>query len=543
MTRRFALLAVVPLLVVMLGAAQEHHPGAPPERLGNAHFPTSCTGGAQADFDRGIALLHSFWFPEAVASFKAAIAKDAGCGIAHWGIALSNWGNPFAGLRSPASIAGGAAAIAEAQKAGARTDRERAYIAAAAELYKDSQTIDQRTRTLAYERAMEQVYKTYPNDPEAAAFYALALDQDALPTDKTYANQLKAAAILEKLFAAQPDHPGVAHYIIHTYDTPALAPKALTAARRYASIAPSVPYALHMPSHTFTRVGLWQDSIETNIKSAEAAKKSGPGGTGEELHASDYETYAFLQTGQDAAAKKVVDSVPTIVARFDTTKMQGAAPAAAGSYAVAAIAARYALERGMWKEASALEVRPSSIPYVEAITHFARALGSARSGNPADAGASIERLAALRDAMKQASDPYWTEQIEIQRLAATAWKTFAEGRKDDAVDLLKTAAEREDATDKSAISPGPLAPAREQLGEMLLDMGRSAEALKAFEATTVKEPNRFRGVYGAARAAELSGNRQLATKYYRQLIEICKRADTPGRSELQNARRFLRASH
>lgn len=542
MWRRFALLPIVPFCFVLVAAAQEHHPGAAPEKLGKAHFPTSCTGGAQADFDRGIALLHSFWFPEAVTSFKAAIAKDAGCGIAHWGIALSNWGNPFAGLRSPNSLSGGAAAIAEAQKVSARTDRERAYIAAAAELYKDYQTTDQRTRTLAYERAMDQVYKTHPDDTEAAAFYALALDQNALPTDKTYANQLKAAAILEKLFAAQPDHPGIAHYIIHTYDTPALAPKALTAARRYASIAPSVPHALHMPSHTFTRVGLWQESIETNIASAEAAKKSGPGGTGEELHANDYKTYAYLQTAQDAAAKKVVDSVPEILGRFDTTKMQGAAPATAGSYAVAAISARYALERGMWKEAAALELRPS-IPYVEAITHFARAIGAARSGNPADAASSIERLAALRDAMKQANDPYWTEQIEIQRLAATAWKTFAEGRKDEAVDLLKTAADREDATDKSAISPGPLAPAREQLGDMLLEMRRPAEALKAFEATTIKEPNRFRGVYGAARAAELAGNRQVATRYYKQLVDLCKRGDTPGRRELQEARKFLGASH
>lgn len=542
MKRLFAVPLVLALGLGATAAAQEHHAGTPPEQLGKTNFKTSCTGGAQADFDRGIALLHSFWFPEAVASFRAALAKDSGCGIAHWGIALSNWGNPYAGLKPPAAIAGGARAIAKAQNVGARTERERAYIAAAAELFKNYETTDQRTRTLAYERAMEQVARTYPDDTEAAAFYALAIDQNSLPTDKTYQNKLRAAAILDKLFAAQPDHPGLAHYVIHVYDTPALAPKALSAAKRYASIAPSVPHALHMPSHTFTRVGLWQESIETNIKSAEAARKAGPGGTGEELHALDYMTYAFLQTGQDSAAKRIVDSIPGILSRFDTTKMQGAAPAVAGSYAAAAIPARYALERGVWKEAAAFEVREGTSPFVEAITHYARAIGAARGGNPAGAAPAIERLAALRDAMREAADPYWTEQIEIQRLVAAAWKAFAEGRQDEALGELKAAADREDATDKSAISPGPLAPAREQLGEMLLEMNRPADALKAFEATTVKEPNRFRGVYGAARAAESAGNRDLARKYYRQLLEIATRADAPGRPEIQHARRFLGSS-
>jgi tetratricopeptide (TPR) repeat protein len=355
-----------------------------------------------------------------------------------------------------------------------------------------------------------------------------------VPTDKTYAKNLEAARILEPLFKQMPQHPGLAHYIIHAYDAPPLAEKALAAARRYASLAPAIPHALHMPSHTFTRVGYWKESIETNRRSAEAARKAA-GGAGEELHALDYQTYAYLQIAQDKAAKAVLDHALTVAGGADGI---AAGAAGAGAFAVAAIPARYALERGAWAEAAALEPRPAKSPFTEGFTRFARAVGAARSGNPAAATADIERLAALRDTMHSMKDAYWTEQLDIQRRVALAWQTFAQGQKDEGINQLMAAADAEDATDKSAISPGPLAPARELLGYMLLEAERPKEALVAFEATMKKEPNRFRGLYGAARAAEQSGDRAKATTYYKQLLEIAKEADTE-RPELVAARKFI----
>lgn len=384
---------------------------------------------------------------------------------------------------------------------------------------------------------MEEVYRKHPGDSEAAIFYALAVNQSALPTDKTYANQLKGAAILEKLFKQQPDHPGLAHYIIHAYDHPPLADRALDAARRYAKIAPSAPHALHMPSHTFTRVGYWQESIETNIASAAAARKDNV--AAEELHAMDYQTYAYLQTAQDAAARRVLDEAGRVVARLNLDLPGAAAPGVAGLFAAAAIEARYALERGAWAEASRLRPRPGAFPFTDAITHFARAVGAARSTNASAARAEIDRLAALRDKLIEAKDAYWSEQVEIQRKGAEAWALFAEGKKDEGVALMRAAADQEDQTDKSAISPGPLAPAREQLGEMLLEASRPAEALKEFEATMKKEPNRFRGVYGGARAAELAGDRAKARRYYEMLLKISDRADSE-RPELARARQFVK---
>jgi tetratricopeptide (TPR) repeat protein len=362
-------------------------------------------------------------------------------------------------------------------------------------------------------------------------FYALAVTQAASPFDKTYKKQIEAAAILEPLFAEMPTHPGLAHYIIHAYDAPPLAPKALEAARRYASLAPAIPHALHMPSHTFTRVGYWKESIETNRRSAEAARKSS--GLGEELHALDYQTYAYLQLGQDKAAKTVVDHALGIVSDPGAA---GAASAGAGAYAAAAIPARYALERGAWADAAGLPVRPFTTPYAEAIQHFARAIGAARSGNPAAATADIARLAELRGKLESMKDPYWTEQVDIQRRIALAWQTFAQGQKDEGVRLMREAADAEDATDKAAVSPGPLAPARELLGYMLLEANQPKDALVAFEATMKKEPNRFRGTYGAAKAAAAAGDRAKAATYYGQLLAIAKEADTD-RPELLEARK------
>jgi hypothetical protein len=516
-------------------SAQHEHAAPAGEKLGRVHFATSCRADVAAPFDRAIALLHSFSFSAARKAFEGVLAKDPACAMAHWGIAMTNWGNPFATLRSPKALAEGEAAVQRAQKTGQPTARERAYIDAVASLFKDHATVDQRTRVLAYERAMEQVHTAYPEDSEAAAFYALAVNQTALPTDKTYAQQLKAAALLEKLFAQQPEHPGLTHYIIHAYDHPPLAPKALDAARRYAQIAPSAPHALHMPSHTFTRVGSWQESIDTNIESAKAAIREGT--LGEALHAMDYQVYAYLQTGQDAAAGRLVDEMPRILEKLDANAMGGAAAGFAGLYAAAAIPARYAMERSDWAGAAALQPRKTAYHWVDAVTRFARAVGAARTGSLDAARAELEELRRHGQELKTAGDSYWAEQVGIQIDVASAWIGFAEGRKEDAERRLRTAADAEDATDKSAISPGPLAPAREFLGEMLLALGRPADALKEFQAVLQKEHHRFRATYYAARAAALAGDRRASREYFRQLAEISKRGDTPGRPELQQARR------
>jgi hypothetical protein len=532
-------LATALMLVAWTPAFAQHDHAAAGADVGSdsVSFLTSCAPALRQDFNRAIALLHSFWFAQAITAFDGVAAKDASCAMAHWGVALSRWGNPFAGLRSPQQIELGRAAIQRAQATGSPTPRERAFITAAAELFTSAEASTQRARTVAYEQGMERVVREYPGDMEARIFYALAVNQTALASDKKYSQQLKAAAILEPLFKEHPKHPGLAHYIIHAYDHPPLAEKALAAARSYASLAPSVPHALHMPSHTFTRVGLWKESIETNRRSAEAARKENA--TAEELHALDYQTYAYLQTAKDAEAKRVADEARAAFGRLDVNAAGAAAPGVAGVYASAAIPARYALERGAWAEAAALPVRKTTFPHTDAITHFARAIGAARSGNPKAATADIAQLAALRDALKGMSDAYWAEQVDIQRQIAIAWVTFAEGDKARGIELLRAAAAAEDATDKSAVSPGPLAPARELLGYMLLDADRPADALVEFEATIKKEPNRFRGLYGGARAAEAAGQRARAIALYKQLLQVASEPDT-SRLELQHARTFVK---
>jgi hypothetical protein len=517
-------------------ARQETHDhGAATARLGTVHFDTSCSAAVQKDFDHGVALLHSFWFSAAIETFNGVLKTDPRCVMAQWGIAMSWWGNPFAGIRSQQALAAGLAATDAARASGAGTDREKAYVAAVDLLFRNAATADQRSRTLAYEKAMEALSAKNPNDIEARIFYALALDQTALPTDKTYANQLKAADILEREFKRQPDHPGLAHYIIHSFDVPPLAPRALDAARRYAKIAPDAAHALHMPSHTFTRVGFWQESIVANQASAAAARKDNA--AAEELHAFDYQVYAYLQTAQDAAAKRALETAAPLRVKITTTGAGNAAPPAAGYYALAAIPARVALERDAWAEAAALPAHQSPFAWADAVTHFARALGAARSGNAAAAAADIDRLATLRDTLKKANDPYWPEQLEIQRLGATAWVALAQGRSDEALTLMRQAADMEDATEKLAVTPGPIKPARELLGEMLMQLKRPAEALAAFETTLKKEPNRFRATYGAARAADASGQRQKAYAYYAALLTISKQADQPLRKELDEAKR------
>ena len=525
----------VVLICPVLAFAQHDQHGGGAGQFGTVNFETSCKAETRADFNRAVALLHSFEYRPAAETFTKVLASDPSCAIAHWGLAMCQWGNPFAGIKTGPLLERGRDAAANGLSTGTPTPRERAYIAAVNELYKDAATVPHRDRTLAYAKAMEAVQRDNPNDVEARIFYALAVNQTALPTDKTFAAQLRAAQILEPLWTKYPNHPGLPHYIIHAYDHPPLAPKALDAARKYAVIAPSAPHALHMPSHTFTRVGYWKDSVETNIKSEQTALQQNV--IGEALHAMDYQAYAYLQMAQDQKARAVLDRLGPTVTKLDLNAMGGAAAPVAGLYARSAVPARYALERGMWAEAAALQAQPSPFPHVDAITHYARALGAARSGHPAAAKPDIDKLASLRDALAAAKDAYWTQIVDIQRQIATAWVAYAEGRKDEGLRLMRAAADEEDTTDKSAISPGPIAPARELLGEMLLEAGNAKDALAAFEATMKKEPNRFRGAYGAARAAEAMGNRAAAAKFYRQVLEIAKDGDTQ-RPELKRARSF-----
>ncbi|HZE82635.1 MAG TPA: hypothetical protein VE604_17170 [Candidatus Polarisedimenticolia bacterium] len=526
----FVLCALLPRGLVFAQA----HDHASPENLGKVNFSTSCSSAVQPQFNRAVALMHSFQFARAIEAFNVILASDPSCAIAYWGIALSDWGNPFAaGLKLQAQLDQGLKAIQQARATAAKTERERAYIDAVAHLFTDTANTDQRSRILAYETAMAAVSAAYPDDIEAAIFYALALAAAADPADKTYARQLKAGKILEDLFVQCPNHPGLAHYIIHTYDFPPLAARAVAAARRYHEIAPSAPHALHMPSHTFTRVGYWQDSIDTNTAAAAAARSEGQ--TADELHASDYMVYAYLQTAQDRATQRLVGSSLEVFSRFDPTVLLGAAPPSAAYFARAAIPARYCLERHAWADAAKLEPRPSPFPPADAITHFARGLGAAHLKDGATARSAIGSLEQIRDKLKM-KEGYWANQVEIQRQEVSAWLAFAEGDPQGALTGMRTAAQMEDGTEKNAITPGPLTPARELLGELLLELKRPSEALKEFEATLTKEPNRFRTLYGAAEAAKLAGDHQTAQTYFRQLLKVAERADKPGRPELAEAR-------
>jgi tetratricopeptide (TPR) repeat protein len=524
-------------LVASAGRAQEH-PGNG-EKLGAVQFAISCNEVAQKEFNRAVALLHSFQFSRAIEGFNAVLGEDATCGIAYWGIALSDWSNPFApGMKDKSELQAGRESAKLGKTVGAKTKRERAYLAAVGKLYSDYESTPQRLRLIAYRDAMEEVAAKYPEDHEAQIFYALALAASQDPADKTYIGRLQAGAILENLFEEEPTHPGLAHYIIHTYDVPALAGRALVAAQRYSEIAPDAPHALHMPSHTFTRTGYWQESIDGNIVAAAAARREGQ--TAEELHASDYEIYAYLQTGQDEAARRVLDSLPEIASRFDPDAvMSGAGGPAVGYFALAAIPARYALERRDWKQAAELPLRETPFPHTDAMTWFARGLGAARLGQAPAANDSATALQQIRERLLKAGEHYWALQVEIQELAVRAWAALAEGKKEEALRQMKSAAELEDGTEKSAVTPGPLAPARELLGEMLLDLNEAAQALEEFEATLKKEPGRLRALYGAAHAAQLSGSRDTSKKYFRELLKVCARADKPGRSEVAEAQRAI----
>jgi tetratricopeptide (TPR) repeat protein len=538
---RISLIAVLTIaLLLPASVALPQVTGADGERLGKVNFQTSCTPAAQAHFTRGVAMLHSFWLDTAIKEFTEAAQVDPTCGIAGWGVAMAWMGNPLAAPPSARGLKEGGAAVDKAKTVGSKTQRERDWVAAIEIIYKDPDKVDHRTRAVAYERAMEQLSARYPDDREAAVFYALALNMTLNPNDKTYANQLKAAGILEKVFAEQPQHPGVAHYLIHSYDFPPIANKGLTAARRYAGIAPAAPHAQHMPSHIFTRVGSWQESINSNRASARAAQEALKDNTiglrsYESLHAYDYMMYAFMQLAKDRDAKALTDEVVA------TRKLN--VDHFAGAFALAAIPARYTLERGAWADAAALTLTPDDLgwdkfPQAESITWFARGIGAARSGNVADARKSLARIEALRDTLAAAKNTYWAQQSEIQRLAVAGWIARAEGKNEQAVALIRQAADREDATEKHPVTPGALFPAREMLANLLLDLGQPGPALAEFERSQKSDPNRFRGLAGAARAAELAGDRDKTRGFYAQLTALAASADTE-RPELAQAKAFL----
>ena len=503
---RFLLVSTAAVVFTSPLLAQDHA-HQPARQIGTVHFETSCTRAASPVFDTAVAWLHSFEFAEAIAGFKRTLSIDPGCAMAHWGIAVSTWTNPMSvARRSEALLVRGQTAIAGARAATSSrtTQREKDYIAAAGELFANFANVSHANRVSAYERAMSSLATRYPDDTEAAIFHAISLVAAASPSDKTYTNQRRAGAILESLWVKQPDHPGLAHYIIHTYDYPALAADASTAAQRYASIAPAAAHALHMPSHIFTRTGRWRESIETNAKSRAHAERTGS--IAEALHALDYATYAYLQRQQHREVKQIIDELPSLESRFDVNAITGAATGSAGVFALAAIPTRYALERDAWEEAASLKPRRSDFRWADAITFFGRALGSARSGRPLDARGSIDSLASIATTLARENEPYWSEQVAIQHLVASAWVDLAQGRVDSALSRMRQAALREDATEKSAITPGPLAPARELLADMLLQLDRPAEALIEYRRALTKEPNRFRALSGGIRAAQAAGD-------------------------------------
>jgi tetratricopeptide (TPR) repeat protein len=498
------------------------------EKLGMVHFETSCKPDAQKLFDRGMLYQHSFWYRASQRTFEEVLKADPECGIAYWGIALSLLWNPHTPATAK-NLTEGAAVLAKARSVDTKTQRERDYLDALGVMYTDYDKVDHRTRIQAYAKAMEQLAQRYPSDDEAQIHYALALNTSASPVDKTYANQLKGAAILEGIAERQPQHPGVAHYLIHLYDYPPIAQKGLDAARRYAKVAPASAHAQHMPSHIFTRVGYWKDSVASNAESVRVARADKEGH--DQLHAMDYLVYGYLQLGQDNEAKAVIDDMNTVTGFTETF--------IAGPYALAASPARYAVERGDWKAAAELQVRPSPQAHVQAITYFARALGAARLGNADAARADIAKLTELRDKLRDAKDAYWSEQVDIQRQVATAWMLYAEGKHDDALNAMSTAADAEDKTEKHPVTPGVPKPARELYGVMLLETGKPREALIAFEATLKKEPNRLGAYVGAATAAEKAGDKAKAEGYYGKVVAIAGDADTT-RAEIADARAYLK---
>jgi hypothetical protein len=513
--------------------------GPPDKQFGTVEFETSCS--EKEDFNLGIALLHSFEYEEAEKVFAKIIDEEPGCAMAYWGVAMSNYHQVWPSPPTQAELEKGNKAIAIAQSLTQKSERETDYINAIASFYKDWNTIDHRTRSINFMKAMENVYKKYPNDKEAAIFYALSLDGAADPFDKSYSNQRKAGAILTGLYPNEPYHPGIVHYIIHSYDYPELAILALPAARKYASIAPSSAHAQHMPSHIFTRLGLWDECIQSNILSTSSAKcyaeSAGiKGHWADELHAMDYLVYAYLQKGENDLAKQQYDYLKTIHEVYPVDFKD--------AYAFAAIPSRYYLENKMWKDAAGIEMLPANFPWQnfpwqEAIIYFARLLGSVHTGDINSAKNELKNLNSIYDTLAAQKDPYKANQVMIQVRTGEAWILFGERKMDEALQRMNLAADMEDKTEKSPVTPGEVLPAKELLADMLLQLNKPTEALEAYEADLKKHPNRFNGLYGAALASERINNIEKAKYYYQQLTAIAN-SPTANRPELEMAKSFLK---
>ncbi len=526
---------VVPCVAPVPMVAQDHaHPSA--ERLGHVVFPVSCNAEARQGFERAMALLHSFWWEEGERAFQAVAAADSTCAMAYWGLALVRWRNPIAGGPGAADLQAGQDAARRAAVLGGRTARERDFIEAVGALYGDAGTVPNIARLRRYTAAMERVHTRNARDPEAGIFFAIALTASAPAGDSTFAQQRRAAAILNPLFRKHPDHPGLAHYLIHANDTPQLAELGLEAARRYAAIAPTAPHAQHMPSHIFVRLGLWDETVRSNRASYRAVAAAGGeakrGLTADQLHAMDYMVYAYLQRGQDSVAAAVVAE-----AQADT----GGSPAQAmvAAYNRNAMVARLALERGRWEEAARLSFRPSpGTPAAEMVTRFARGVGAVRAGDTALARAEIAALAAIEAELVRRGDPYWPRVTRVKQHALAAWLAVAAGDTAGALQVARLAADSEDVVGKHAVTPGEVVPARELEADLLLSLGRPTEARRAYAHVLALEPHRGRSVFGAARAAELAGDRAAAAVGYREYLKMMETADGD-RAELAVARAFV----
>lgn len=497
--------------------------------VGKVAFQNSCSPAVQTDLTRGVAMLHSFWYSAGEATFRAVLARDPGCAIATWGIASLMMANPLAGVGStPAEAERARVAIEEGRRIGAKSERERDYLEAVAAYFQDWSARPERERQATRSKAYQALAAKYPTDDEAQIFNALYIAGTQSQADQTYAAYGRAVDILTPLFTKYPDHPGIAHYLIHSFDAPPIAPRGLEAARKYAGLAPDAPHALHMPSHIFTRVGAWRDSADANNRSFTIAVKGGD--VGDAYHAGDYMVYAELQLGRDAAARAAMDNALKVT-------MPAAVPPAA-QYAAAAMPARLALERGDWAAAMQLAPAATGLPYTVALTQFARGIGAARNGDAAAVEAAGAALQDLHAKLVAAKNTYWASEVENQGRTLSAWTLFARQRTDEALALMRDAADREDKIEKHIVTPGRLAPARELLGDMLMLANRPADALLAYEQSQSREPNRFRGYLGAALAAEAAGNTTTAKAYYDKLLILAKTADSD-RPELTRARAFV----
>lgn len=520
---------VLPPVGVGQAAAQDHHhhPVRDAGGVGRVEFETSCAAAVRPDFERGVAMLHSFWFEAAEGVFDEVLTKDPSCAMAHWGRAMTLMGNPMTQASPvPEILEQGAAAARRAVELAAQASRrEQLFAAAAAAFYEGHAERSHAERSAAMERAWEALHAAYPDDEEAAIFYARTLVANASPADMTFERQLRAARIMEPLLEHQVRHPGLTHYLIHAYDAPQLADRGLRAALAYAEIAPDAPHALHMPSHIFTRLGYWDESIETNMRSARAEPDSNGA-----VHPMDYMVYAYLQQGRDADAHAVVARAVQNPDRFYGGLL---------GYNFTAMPARYALERGAWDEAAELRVPVRALPYVEAVSRFARGVGAARgSAGPAAAAEEAAALATLVQQLEAAGSRDWATRVRAQQLAASAWVEQARGNTDAALRLAREAADVEDSVEKHPVMPGPILPARELLGDMLAATGRHREALEAYEQTLEREPRRSRALFGAARAAQQAGDADRAATHYRTLLEVMTQADAT-RPEPAAARDFL----